>query len=202
MGIAVKMVMLAMHVMVMIVMVMTVIAIMARGVIMHSVRGALRRVGSARGVGTTFRIERRVDLDDAGAEPADHRLNDVIAPDPQALGRDLRGQMAVAEMPGDPNQMVQVVAADLRQRLRRGNHLDQPAVVKHQCVPASQHDYIFQIKQKRKAARARHRRPPPVPIVEIEHDRIGRRLSPAMRGANLRCPDHVEMLTASQPCRH
>jgi hypothetical protein len=88
------------------------------------VRTAFRGVRmAAAGIGAAFGIERRFDLDHAGAEPFDHRLDDVIAPDTQALGRDLRRQMTVAEMPGDPNQMVRVGTPDFGQRLRRRDHL-------------------------------------------------------------------------------
>ena len=44
----------------------------------------------ATGIGAAFGIERRLDLDDARAETPHHRLDHVIAPDPQALGHDLR----------------------------------------------------------------------------------------------------------------
>ena len=156
---------------------------------------------AAAGIGAAFGIERRLDLDHARAEPLHHRLDDVIAPDPQALGHDLRRQMAVAEMPGDPDQMMRIGAADLEQRLRRRDHLDQPAVVEHQRVAAAQRDRVFQIEQEFEPARAGHRHPPPVPVVEIEHDGIGRRLAPAMLAANLRRADHAASLTASRPCR-
>lgn len=154
-------------------------------------RFACRRVRmAATGIGAAFRIERRFDLDDSCTEPLDHRLDDVIAPDPQALGHDLRRQMAVAEMPGDPNQVLRVVAADLGQRLRRRHDFDQPAIVEHQRVTAPQRDRVLQIEQKLEPARARHRHPPPVPIVEIEHDGIGGRRIPAVLPANLRGADH------------
>ena len=42
--------------------------------------------------------------------------------------------MPVAEMPGDPDQMLRIVAADLGQRLGRRDHLDQPAIFEHQRV--------------------------------------------------------------------
>ena len=93
-------------------------------------------------------------------------------------------------MPGNPNQVLRVVAADLRQRLRRRHDFDQPAVVEHQRVTAPQRHRVFQIEQKLKSARAGHHHPPPVTIVEIEHDGIGWRLAPAMRPANLRGADH------------
>jgi hypothetical protein len=41
-----------------------------------------------------------------------------------------------------------------------------------------------------------------VTVVEIENDGIGRRLRPAMLGADLGRTDHLRMLIASQPCRH
>ena len=157
-----------------------------RGVIVR-----IRRVGMAvAGIGAAFGIERRFDLDHACAEPLHHGLDDMIAPDAQGLGHDLRRQMAVAEMPGDPNQMLRVVAADLRQRLWRRHDLDQPAILEHQRVTAPQRDRVFQIEQELKPARARHRHASAVTIVEIEHDGIGRRLAPAMRPANLRGADH------------
>ena len=56
--------------------------------------------------------------------------------------------MAVAEMPGDPNQMLRIVAANFGQRLRRRDHLDQPAIVEHQRVAAAQRDRVFQVEQK------------------------------------------------------
>ena len=73
----------------------------------------IRRVGMAvAGIGTAFGIERRFDPDHARAEPLHHGLDDVIAPDAKGLGHDLRRQMAIAEMPGDPNQMMRIVTPD------------------------------------------------------------------------------------------
>jgi hypothetical protein len=117
----------------------------------------------------------------------------MIAPDAQSLGHDLRRQMPVAEMPGDPNQMMRVVAADLGQRLRRRDDLDQPVIVEHQRVAAAQRDRVFQIEQKFKSARAGHHHPPPVPIVKIEHDGICRRFRPAMLSPNSGGADHANI---------
>jgi hypothetical protein len=197
MGMAVVMVVTAVLVMVMVAVMMTVIlvvmtivtmacmimACMIMGMTMRRtvVRFTFRRVGvAAIGIGPTFGIEWRLDLDHACAQPLHHRLDDMVTPDPQASRRDLRRQMAVAEMPGDPNQMLRIGAANLGQRLRRRDDLDQPVIVEHQRIAAAQHGGIFQIQQEFKPARARHRHPPPVAVVEIEHDGIGRRLTPAM----------------------
>jgi hypothetical protein len=103
--------------------------------------------------------------------------------------------MAIAEMPGHPNQMPRVVAADFRQRLRRRHDLDQPAILEHQRVTAPQGNRVFKIKQKCQAPRARHRQPPAVTVVEIKHDRVGRRFGPAMLAANFDGTDHHSLST-------
>src|SRR5437879_4022834 len=109
-------------------------------------RTALRyvRMAAAR-IGAAFGIERRFDLDYAGTKPFHHRLDDVVAPDTQALGRNLRRQMTVSEMPGEANQMLRIATPDLGQRLWRRDHLDQPAVLEHQRVAAAQHNRVFQV---------------------------------------------------------
>jgi hypothetical protein len=154
---------------------------------------------AAAGVGAALGIERRLDLDDSGPEALHHRFDHMVAPDPQALGHDLGRQMPIAEMPGDPNQMQWIGAADLDQRLGRGDHFDQPAVLEHQRIAAAQCDRVFQIEQEFQPARARHRHPPPMPVVEIEHDGIGGRPVPAMLALNSGGADH--RFKTSRPCR-
>jgi len=142
--------------------VMIVITVVMAAVIMRRLR-----------IGPALGIERRLDLDDARAQSLDHRLDDVIPADAQAFWHDLGRQMAVAEMPGDANQMKGIGTADFHQRLGGRDHLDQPAVLQHQRVAATQRHRVFQIEQEFQPARPRHRHPPPVPVVEIEHDGIG-----------------------------
>ena len=110
------------------------------------------------GIGAAFGIERRLDLDDARAQPLHHRLDDVIAADAQAFWHDLRRQMAIAEMPGDAHQMERIAAADFEQRLGGGHHLDQPAVFQYQRIAAAQRDRVFQVEQESS---------PRVPVIAI-----------------------------------
>jgi hypothetical protein len=200
MGMAVGMVMTAMLVMdmagvvIMLVMTFMIMACMIVGLTMRRVvvRLTVRRVRVASfGIGAAFGIEWRFDLDHAGAQSLHHRLDDVIAPDPQAARGDLCRQMAVAEMPGDPNQMLRISAADLDQRLCRRDDLNQPVIVEHQRIAAPQHGGMFQIEQEFEPACAGHRHSPAMTIIEIEHNCIGRRLTPAMRAMNLRGADHM-----------
>jgi len=148
---------------------------------------------AAAGIGAAFGIERRFDLDHPRAQSLHHRFDDVIAADPQPFADDLGRQMAVAEMPRNPDQMMRVDAADLDQRLWRRDHFDQPAIVEHERIAAAQGDRILEIEQEFEPPRARHRHPPPVTIVEIENDRIGRRLRPAMLRADMRGTDHADL---------
>ncbi len=153
-------------------------------------RVGFRRMGVTARIGAAFGIERRLDLDDARAQPLHHRLDDVIAANAQAFRHDLGRQMAIAEMPGDPDQMQRIGAADFEQRFRGGHHLDQPAVFEEQRIAAAQRDRVLQIKQELQPARPRHRHPPPVPVVEIEYDGIGRGVRPAMLAQDLCRADH------------
>src|ERR1700731_1786568 len=101
MGMAVMMGMIAMLVMVMLVAAM----IMGRAIMRRAgKRIAFRRMHMVPGIGAAFGIERRFDLDHARPEPLHHRL--------------------VAEMPGNPDQMLRIVAANFGQRLRRRDDLD------------------------------------------------------------------------------
>ena len=143
------------------------------------------------GIGAAFGIERRLDLDHPRAQAFHHRLNDVIATDAQALRRNLRRQMPIAEMPGEANELVRIPAADLQERLGRRDHLDQPTVLQYQRIAAAQRDGVFQVEQEFETARARHHHAPAVPIVEIEHDGVRRRLGEAVLPSDLCRPDHA-----------
>ncbi|OAF12228.1 hypothetical protein AYJ54_06995 [Bradyrhizobium centrolobii] len=196
-GMIVVVVIMAVMIMMMVMIVMVMSMIMMRMIIM-----AMRVVvGMTRiGIGAAFGIERRLDLDHARTEPLHHRFDDMVAADAQALGHDLRRQMAVAEMPGDADEVVRITAADFQQRLRRRDHLDQPAVLQHQGIAAAKCDGVFEVEQEFEPARARHRHAAAVSIVEIEHDRIRRGFREAVLSLDLRRPDHaLYPVTESRP---
>jgi hypothetical protein len=190
--------MLVMDVLVMTMIVMTVRMVMMVGVIVMMIVPVMRMALVMRvaglGIGAAFGIERRFDLDDARAQAFHHRLDHVVAADAQALRHDLRRQMTVAEMPGEPHQMLRIDAADLDQRLGCRDHLDHPAVFQHKSVAAAQGDGVLEIEQECEPPRAGHHHSPPVPIVEIEHDGIGSSLSPVMLAQDARGADHAHIL--------
>ena len=156
---------------------------------------------AAAGIGPAFGIEWRFDLDDTGAQSAHHLLNHMIPADAQATAHDLSGQVAIAEVPGDPHQMLRIVTADFNQRLGRRHHLDKPSVFQHQGIAAAQRDRFLEIEQEVQAARPGHRHAPPVTVVEIEHDRICGLLFPVQRRDDLDGADHGRVLTGFRPCR-
>jgi hypothetical protein len=102
-------------------------------------------MGMAGGISAAFGVERRLDLDDARAEPLHHFLDDMVAPDPKTVAHDLRRQMAIAEMPGEANQVEWIAAADFEQRLRRGNDFDQTPVFQNQRVATAQRNRSFEV---------------------------------------------------------
>lgn len=161
------------------------VAVIVMGMIMTGVR--LMRGG----IGTAFGIERRLDLDDARAETLHHVLDDMIAANAQALCHDLRRQVAIAEMPGEPHQMAGICAAYLDQRLGRCDHLDTTAIFQHQGVAAAQGDGVFQIEQEFQSARPRHHHATTMTIVEVENDGVDGRFNPVVLANNGCRADHV-----------
>lgn len=180
--------------MIVVVMIVSIIMTVRRmPVIVTKSRVMARGMDMSVGVSPAFRVERCLDFDDARAEPAHHVFDHMIAPDAQALRRDLRRQMPVAEVPGDAHQMMRILAADFRQWLGRSHDLDQPSILQHKRIAAAQRGRRFQIEQEFKPTRPGHREPPAMPVVETQHDGIRRRLRPAMLRLHVRRADHGRM---------
>lgn len=99
------------------------------------------------GIGAAHRVEGRHDLLDLGAEPMEHRLDDVVAQDQDAVSCDGRRQMAVADMPGKLGQVVRIAAADGVERLVGGCDLDGAATLDRQRVTRCEHDRFREIDQ-------------------------------------------------------
>lgn len=143
--IIVMVVMAVMVVAMMIMVILTMVVVMIAVIAMRMVVVAVRVAGI--GVSAAFGIERRLDLDHARAEAFHHGLDDVVAADAQSFGHDLRRQMAIAEMPGDADEVMRIAAADLEQRLGRRNHFDQRSVLQHQRIAAAQCNGVLQVEQ-------------------------------------------------------
>jgi hypothetical protein len=171
-----------------IVIMMTVIMVIVAVVSMAVMTVAVMTVAAA-GIGPPLRIERCLDVDDAGAEPFHHGLDHMVVANAQATPGDLRRQMPIAEMPCHPHQLRGVGGTDFEEMLRRGHHLHQPPVIEHQRVAPAQGDGLRQIEQKIKPARARHPLAAAVAVIEIEHHGIGG-IGPAARRSDRGGADH------------
>lgn len=82
-------------------------------------------MGASGTIGAALGIERREHRPERGAEPAQHRLEHMVAPDEEMIGRDLGWRMTVADMPGKPGEPAGQ-GTDFDERLRlsfNANHL-------------------------------------------------------------------------------
>ena len=72
-------------------------------------------------------------------------MGTTLAPRPRTVehGR----QVAVAQVPGDADEMAQIITADFGERLGRGNDLDMPAVFEDEQVTLPQPVRLFQVEQ-------------------------------------------------------
>ena len=141
-------------------------------------------------IGAAFRVERGFDGRHGGAEPFQHRLDDMVAADAQLLAEKFGWQVAVAEMPGDPHEMGGVAGRDLGQRLRRRLDGDDVAVLEQQPVAMAQRHRVRQVEQEGRAALGRHRDAPAMARIEIEDDGIDGRLGPQAGGIDGDGADH------------
>ncbi len=161
--------------MIMVVM-MTVIVVMIMAVMMVGV--LVRMAVAMAGIGAAHRVEGGHDLLDFGIEPVEHGLDDMVAQDQDAVRRDGRGQMAVADMPGELGEMERVPPADGIERLLGGRDLDGAAALDRERVAGSQHDRLREIDQDLPAVIRFDHAPPQMALVMLEdgaaEDGLGR----------------------------
>jgi hypothetical protein len=91
-------------------------------------------------IGAGLRRERLADVSDAGSQALEHPGDDAIAADQDAAGLDLGLEMAVADVPGEAEEMAAVAAAHLAELLGGGQDFDKPSVVEHQVVAVIEPD--------------------------------------------------------------
>ena len=141
-------------------------------------------------VGSPLGIEGGFDRARLAAKPFHHRYDDVIAANTEAVPRDLHGEVAVAEVPGQPEQMLGRFRADFAQRLGSADDLHKAAILQLHGIAGAQRDGLGQIEQERQSARAFHRDPATVPVLEVEHHRISGIALPVALGDHIGCTQH------------
>jgi hypothetical protein len=133
-------------------------------------------------VGAALGIKRRFDRRKPRAETAQHILDDVIAADAQPLAYELDVDVTIADMPGEPRQIVSSGGADFDQRLGPADHPDDGAVFEHKAVAVPQRGGVRKIEQEFRAALAAQHHAPAVALVRIKLDRIDGALLIPMSG--------------------
>jgi hypothetical protein len=141
-------------------------------------------------IGAAFRIERRLDGPQLAAQPLDHRLDHMVPANAQPAIGDLHREMAVAEMPGEAQQVIGAVDADFHQRFRCAHHLHQPAIIEPDGITRAKRDRFRQVEQESEAAHALHRNPAAMPVIIIQHDCIGGGSGPIALGNHSFGTDH------------
>jgi hypothetical protein len=105
---------------------------------------------------------------------AQHVFDHMVAPDAQPLADDLHVDMTIADMPGEPRQIVRIDGADLNQRLGPADYPDYCAVVEHEAVAVTKRRGVRQIKQEFCAALTAEHHPSAMALIRIELDRVDR----------------------------
>jgi len=98
-------------------------------------------------IGAALWPERPLDRFGSRAEPARHLQEHMVVRDIQRLGRDLGGDVPVAEMPRDLHEPERIVRRDRDQSLGGGLDLNQPPVLELYGVAVLDNARALQIQQ-------------------------------------------------------
>ena len=143
-------------------------------------------------VGAGLRIERRFHGRDLRAEPAQHIFNHMVPANAQPIADNLHVDMAVADVPGEPRQLVTVRCGDFDQRFGPADDAHNAAIVEHEAVAVAQSGRLRQVKQKGRAPLAGQDNAAAVPVVRIELNVIDRTGAvPVARRLDAARPFHI-----------
>ena len=141
-------------------------------------------------ISAAFGIERRFNRCQARAQPLQHRLERAVRPHAQAVGKNLHRHVPVAEVPGNPRQVRQVVAANLDQRLRLDHHVDDAAVVEFKRVPIAQENSLGKHRADLSAVHAGEMPGLQAALVRLENDGVDLARAAARRMHNANDAQH------------
>src|SRR5882672_3663986 len=100
---------------------------------------AMRRSG----LGIEWRIDRRRDR----AKALEHVLQYMVAPDAEVLVHKLNVGVAVADVPGETDEIERRFRRHLDQLLGLSGHSDDRAIVQDEAIAIVQHDRALKIEQ-------------------------------------------------------
>jgi quercetin dioxygenase-like cupin family protein len=96
----------------------------------------------------------------------------VVAPDADFVADDLHVGMAVAEMPGEPDQRQRRWSGNLGKRLGLPGHQHHGTVIEHDAVAVTQRHRLVEVQQERGALLACERDAAATPVAGVEHDAV------------------------------
>ncbi len=99
------------------------------------------------GIGAAHGHEGRADIRHRGAERLEHGADYVITQDQNAILTDLRGEMPVADMPSQLEQVNDIPRPDVKQVFLGGPDQNAGAVIQHQCIAMLQNGGLGQVDQ-------------------------------------------------------
>ena len=123
-------------------------------------------------VSAALGVKRRLQPCHGRAELDGHILNYMILADAQAILHQLGRQMAISQMPGHTDQMRQIIAADIGNRLVPGTYSNRRSIFQQQDVPIPQCFQLWQVKKEGCSAICLQLQPPPAAMIKIQCDRI------------------------------
>jgi hypothetical protein len=101
----------------------------------------------AGGIGAGFGIEWGFDVIDMAAEEHNHLLDDMVGTDADALAEQLDGEVPVAEVPGDADEVGFVVGVDFEEFFGAGEDADDSPVGQAQTVSVAKADGGWQVEE-------------------------------------------------------
>ncbi len=142
------------------------------------------------GIGAALGVEGGSDVRHDRAEVVDHVLDNRVVADAQPVAEELGRQVAVAEVPGNAQQIDRRLCRDLAERLGRRIDGNDAAVLQHQPVAIPEWHRLRQVEQEFQLAGSRHRHAPAVALVVIEDDAVGGFPRPLPGGVDVGRADH------------
>lgn len=124
-------------------------------------------------IGAAFRLERHFDDGNGRAQSDRHLLQNRVAGDADAVGKQFGGHVAVAEMPGQASEMVRIACHDLRHRLFGRDDGDDTPVVELQAVAILQMRRLRQVEEESDVPLPSHGDAAAVPAVMGQHHAVG-----------------------------
>lgn len=98
-------------------------------------------------IGPALGLKRSLALADLGAEPDEHFPKHVIGTDSNRVVRDLRRDVAIAEMPGKAHQSLRIARTNLEEGFGRRDHADPFSRFEAKSIAVGQGDRPIEIQQ-------------------------------------------------------